>query len=68
MQTGVGQHQFEAFDDVAGPRTRLLQVVHGDDGALGERAHLIAEVDPEDLVGLFACLDGGTDHLGLPHG
>ena len=32
------------------------------------RAHPIAEVDPEDLVGPLACLDGGTDHLGLPHG
>ncbi len=63
VQAGIGQHHFEAFDDVAGPRARLLQVVHRDDRALGEGAQLIAEVDPEDLVGLLARLHGWSDDL-----
>src|ERR1019366_8275646 len=36
--------------------------------ALDQDAHLIAEVDPQDLVGTLACPGRRLDHLGLPHG
>ena len=66
VQAGRGQLHLQAFDDGGGPGLRLLEVVHPEDGLLGEDAHPIGEVGPEDLVGPLACRDGRHDDLGSP--
>ncbi len=68
VQAGGGQLHLQAFDDGAGPGLCLLEVVHPEDGLLGQDAHPIREVGPEDLVGPLARRDGRHDDLGSPPG
>ncbi len=67
MQSRRGQLGLEPHDDVGAPGLRLLQVVHPQHGALHQDAHLVTELDPQDLVGPLARLHRRTDQLGLPH-
>ena len=67
MQSRRGELRLQAVDDRAGPGQHLLEVVHPDQGMLGQDAHPVGEVDAQDLVGPPAGLGGGREHLGVLH-
>ncbi len=50
VQPCAGEHRLDPLHEIAGPRLRLLEVVHRDHRLLGEGAHPIAEVGAQDLV------------------
>ena len=68
VQARRGQLHLQALDDGGGPGLLLLEVVHPDQGLLGQDAHPMRGVDPEDLVGPLPRLGGRHDHLRFPPG
>ncbi len=66
MQAGRGQLHLQALDDRARPGLGLLEVVHAKDGLLGQEAHPVGEVDPQDLIRPPAGRHRRQDDLGPP--
>ena len=59
-------HHLEPIDDVGGPRTRLLRVIHGEEGLLPKWRDPVGEVGVPDLLRALARRHRRLDHLGRP--
>ncbi len=63
------RHQhLEPFDDVGGPGSRLIGVVHGQDGLLHDWGDPIGEIGVRDGLRALARSSSLLDHLGVPPG